>query len=96
VVAVVLAATKSEALQSWAAAAAFGAASILFGIAQPFITSLTMKSGRRWSPGPLKRLFPENEEGAFIQRNRQLMLWIGSGFLVVGSVGFIVRLALPS
>ena len=92
----VLAATKSQALGSWASLAIFGAVGILFGFAQPFLVPRTFESGRRRSPGPLKRLFPEGLMKETIRRNKRSSIWLGGALLVIGSVGFLVRLVLPS
>jgi hypothetical protein len=94
---VLIAATKSEALDSWASAALFGVVMILFGLTQRFITPLTNSFGRRFSPGPLKRLFPEGTtQDKAIRLQRRACILVGAVFLTVGAVGFFVRLALPS
>jgi|SRR5579864_1119127 len=93
---VVLAVSKSGALISWGGAALFGVLTIAWSWLTPGRWRLAITLGRRL-PKPLRSLYPpetdpRNEQSA--RRANSQLRWVGTAFVVVGTVGFIVRLAM--
>ena len=76
---------RGEALRSWLAAAGFGAAAILWGI-------FLLRSPPWWDFG----FFRRETAGRLQKSNGRIAVAVGTVFLAVGLIGFLVRFFLGS
>jgi hypothetical protein len=91
---VLLAAPKGEELQSWEAAMIFGLVSMFVSRFVPHFNRAVGRSGRRL-PWPFRLLYPIDREEQMIAIQQRLIFWMGLGFFVIGTVGYLVRALLP-